>query len=78
MAVLSGVGIAVALLVLITIAKQFLIIGKPNEVLIFSGRNRTLTDGSQVGYREVLGGGSTTYVGAGCAHQDGEERQESP
>ena len=62
MAIFGGLGIALGLLVFITIAKQFLIIGKPNEVLIFSGRNRTLPDGSEVGYREVLGGGYSFRV----------------
>ena len=31
---------------------------QPNEVLIFSGRNRMLSDGSQVGYRVIRGGRS--------------------
>jgi len=46
------------LLTLIIIAKNFLIIGKPNEVLVFSGRKVTLDDGTMVGFRVVRGGRS--------------------
>ena len=55
----SGGAIGVGLLFVLALFKQFLFIGKPNEVLVFSGRSRTLADGSSVGYREVLGGGWT-------------------
>jgi len=57
--VCTGGSIGVGLLVLLAISKQFLYIGKPNEVLVFSGRPRQLADGSTIGYREVLGGGWT-------------------
>ena len=46
----------VSLLVLYVIIKQFLYICRPNEVLIFSGRKRTLADGSTVGFRPIFGG----------------------
>ena len=52
-----GGGLAVSALVGIVILRQFLFIGRPNEILIFSGRGRQLTDGSTVGYRERIGGG---------------------
>ena len=52
-----GTGAAVGALVLISILKQFLLIGRPNELLVFSGRQRQLADGSSIGYREVTGGG---------------------
>ncbi len=52
-------GAGVALLFAFIVFKQFLHIGRPNEILVFSGRNRELADGSSVGYREVLGGGWT-------------------
>ena len=55
----TGGGIGVGLLALLAICKQFLFIGKPNEVLVFSGRPRQLADGTTIGYREVLGGGWT-------------------
>ncbi len=55
----SGGSIGVGLLVILAICKQFLYIGKPNEVLVFSGRPRRLADGTTIGYREVLGGGWT-------------------
>lgn len=47
---------AVGLLGLFIIMKKFLYICKPNQVFIFSGRQRTLTDGSKVGFRVVFGG----------------------
>jgi flotillin len=50
-------GIAVGLFFFIALMRSFLFIGKPNEVLIFSGRQRTLADGSSIGYRELIGGG---------------------
>jgi flotillin len=55
----TGGSIGVGLLFVLALFKQFLFIGKPNEVLVFSGRSRTLADGSSVGYREILGGGWT-------------------
>ena len=55
-------GMAVGLMVLITILKQFLFVGRPNEVLVFSGRNRTLTDGRTIGYRELIGGGRSIRI----------------
>ncbi|MEC8194659.1 MAG: SPFH domain-containing protein [Myxococcota bacterium] len=57
--VCTGGSIGVGLLLVLALFKQFLFIGKPNEVLVFSGRSRKLADGSSVGYREVLGGGWT-------------------
>ncbi len=44
-----GIGIAAGLLAFITIAKQFLFIGRPNELLIFYGRGSTS--------QPLLGGG---------------------
>lgn len=56
-ALVFGAGSAFALLVVITlIAKTFLRICEPHEILVFSGRKRTLPDGSTVGYRIVTGG----------------------
>ena len=53
---------AVGLFVLIAIARSFLFIGRPNEVLIFSGRQRQLPDGSTVGYRLKIGGGRSFRI----------------
>lgn len=47
---------AVIVMAVLTFIKTNLIICPPNEVLIFSGRKRTLPDGSVVGYRAVRGG----------------------
>jgi len=57
--VCTGGSLGVGLLIILAICKQFLFIGKPNEVLVFSGRSRQLADGTTIGYREVLGGGWT-------------------
>jgi flotillin len=46
------------LLAAVIVLKTFLIIGKPNEVLVFSGRKATLADGTAVGFRVVRGGRS--------------------
>lgn len=48
---------AIALLTVAVVVSRFLHIGRPNEVLIFSGRERKLADGQTIGYREVVGGG---------------------
>lgn len=39
-----------------TLIKSILYVGRPNEVLIFSGRDHKLKDGSKVGYRLIRGG----------------------
>jgi flotillin len=57
-----GFFIGIGLLVLIALAKQFLFIGRPNEVLVFSGRERQLGDGSKIGYRELIGGGRSWRI----------------
>lgn len=49
-------GGAVGLLVLFFIMRKFLYICRPNHVLIFSGRQRLLKDGSKVGWRLIFGG----------------------
>ena len=46
----------VALLMLFIFIKRFLYICRPNQVLILSGRKRTLDDGTTVGFRCVFGG----------------------
>lgn len=52
-----GAGIAVAAIIFVfIILKSFLYIGKPNEVLIFAGRDHKVEDGSTVGYRLIFGG----------------------
>jgi len=45
-----------AILAVLGIIRANLKICQPNEVLIFSGRKRILTDGSRVGYRIIQGG----------------------
>lgn len=57
--ILGALGIggvaAISLVFLIAIAKQFLYVGRPNEVLIFSGLD-TQRDGRTYGYRWLVGG----------------------
>jgi flotillin len=51
-----GAGVGLAFVSLVFLAKQFLFVGRPNELFIFSGRSYTLPDGSTVGYRVVHAG----------------------
>lgn len=46
----------VAILAAIAVIKQFMFICRPNELLVFSGRDHRRPDGSTVGYRVVIGG----------------------
>lgn len=52
---LLGVGV-VALVALILIIKNVLYVCQPNEVLVFSGRQRRTPDGKHFGYRIIRGG----------------------
>lgn len=52
---LVGVGVA-ALVALILIIKNVLYVCQPNEVLVFSGRQRRTPDGKLFGYRVIRGG----------------------
>ncbi len=45
-----------ALMMLVTIIKRLMYICRPNEILIFSGRQHVLPDGRSVGFRVVFGG----------------------
>ncbi len=54
-AVAFGIGLAVVLLVLLFVLKAFIYIGRPNEVLVFSGRKQKMADGSDSGVREIRG-----------------------
>ncbi len=53
--VISAILVA-AFLTILGIVRANLKICQPNEVLIFSGRRRALTDGSSLGYRVIRGG----------------------
>jgi flotillin len=54
-AVMVGIVIAVVLLILLFVLKAFIYIGRPNEVLVFSGRKQKMADGSDSGVREIRG-----------------------
>ncbi len=53
---MGAAGLGIGLLIFMGIFKRFLYICRPNEILIFSGRDRKLADGSSVGFRVVFGG----------------------
>ncbi len=53
--IVSIVGI-IAIAIIIIFVKANLVICQPNELLIFSGRQRRLKDGTTVGYRIIKGG----------------------
>lgn len=52
----AGIAFGLVVVMLVFVAKQFLFVGKPNELLIFSGQSTTLEDGSTLGYRVVHAG----------------------
>ena len=54
-AVVFGIGLAVVLLILLFVLKAFIYIGRPNEVLVFSGRKQKMADGTDSGVREIRG-----------------------
>lgn len=55
--VLAGVSAGVVVLLVLTVIYRYLLrICRPNEILIFSGRRHTTSDGRSVGYRVVFGG----------------------
>lgn len=56
-ALCTGIGLGAGLLMFIVIAKQFLLVGRPNQVLIFSGTQRQLEGGGSVGYIPIVSGG---------------------
>lgn len=51
-----AIGIAVGILFLVWIVRQFLYIARPNEALIFSGKSYQAADGAKLGYRVVTQG----------------------
>ena len=51
--VMGSVAVLFFVLGLIWIIKQFMFICRPNELLVFSGRQNRLEDGSRVGYRTI-------------------------
>ncbi|MEQ1566502.1 MAG: SPFH domain-containing protein [Myxococcota bacterium] len=55
-AMCAGIGLGLGFVAMVFLLKQFLFVGRPNELLIFSGRRQTNKDGSVVGYRVVHGG----------------------
>ena len=54
--------LAVAVMVGIGIIKRILIIGRPNEVLVFSGGSNTTSSGKTVGYKTLIGGSRALCV----------------
>ena len=60
LAALGGVTLGL-LIALIYVVRSLIIIGLPNEIVVISGRRRTLEDGREIGYR-VLHGGRTLRI----------------
>ena len=60
LAALGGVTLGLAI-ALIYVVRSLIIIGLPNEIVVISGRRRTLEDGREIGYR-VLHGGRTLRI----------------
>jgi len=54
--VLGVVAAALVTLIFAKLAASFVVICRPNEVVIFSGRKRKMADGSHAGYRVLVGG----------------------
>ena len=54
--IVGGVTGLILVLLLIFVVSRFLYICGPEEVLIFSGRQRELESGSQIGYKVIFGG----------------------
>jgi flotillin len=52
----AAIALAVLILILVKILKMFLLVCRPHEILIFSGRQHRREDGAMVGYRVVYGG----------------------
>ena len=55
-ALMWGGGILAGLLGLTLFIKAFLVIGRPNELVVISGREYTLDNGERVGFRKLRGG----------------------
>jgi len=53
---LIAFGVVFAVLILIGIMKKFVYIARPNEALVFSGKNYVAEDGQKLGYRVVSSG----------------------
>jgi flotillin len=53
---LGALGVVVGLAFLIYLLSRFLVICKPNEIVVISGRKHQLADGSTIGYKVLHGG----------------------
>lgn len=54
--IILAVIVLIAALIVLRVVAKLLLIAQPNEVIILSGRRRTLPDNSVVGYRMIRGG----------------------
>jgi flotillin len=54
--VVGSIGLLLLVVVLIGVVRQFMFICEPNEILVFSGREKQLPSGQKVGYRVIFGG----------------------
>jgi flotillin len=54
---LSGaVGVVILFVLFVTIVSKFLVVCRPNEIVVISGRGQTLADGSTIGFKVLQGG----------------------
>lgn len=53
---IAAVGVVVLFGLTLVILRRFLFICRPNEILVFSGRTHTLSDGTRSGYKILHGG----------------------
>ena len=60
-AIVGGLGLVLAVIILVLIVQALIIICPPNRVAVISGRTRVLSDGRVVGYR-ILKGGRTLRI----------------
>jgi flotillin len=68
--VFGGVATAIGVLLLLMVIYRYLLrICRPNEILIFSGRKHTASDGRVVGYRVVFGGRGVRVPVVETVHQ---------
>jgi len=56
-----AVSILAVLFLLLIFIKRFLVIGRPNELLVFSGRRHRTPDGQVLGWRYIAGGRSVRW-----------------
>lgn len=65
----GAVGLVITLGLLLLVLSSFLVICKPNEIVVISGRRTRLPDGTVVGYKVLHGGRSLRIPGIETIHR---------